>query len=118
MKKLIFGIALALFSTSALAGGEYDGIWEIPGGLFATVNQNGSSLAFIILNGQLWEAQLGTISGNEATVSTVIGYVNLTARVVFNSQTSAMITILSCTDTIQGVCLFSAGTQVQASKIF
>lgn len=118
MKKILLVIAFTLLPYQAHAGGIYDGIWQLPFDIYATINQNGNSLAIILLEGEIWEAQLGTLSGNEATVVTVLGYVNLSARIVFHSTTSATITILSCTDTPSGTCLFPAGTQLSAVKVF
>lgn len=83
MKKLFLVLTLSLLPLTTLkAAGPYDGIWQLPGGIFATMNQNGDNLAVILLEGAAWQAQAGTIAGNTTTLSTVVGYVQITARVV------------------------------------
>ena len=94
MKKLLIVLTFILLPFQSQAAGVYDGIWQFPFGIFATVNQNGSSLAVIILQDTIWEAQLGTLVGNEATITTVYGYVSATIEVVFTSATTATVTII------------------------
>lgn len=119
MKKIL--IAAAIFftsiSTSANASGVYDGAWALPAGIFATINQNGSSIVMVVLLADGWQAELGTLVGNQATVTTIAGSVNLSTTVVFTSTTTAQITINSCAP-IAASCLFQAGTVLSAEKIF
>ena len=119
MKKLFLVLTLSLLPLTTLkAAGPYDGIWQLPGGIFATMNQNGDNLAVILLEGAAWQAQAGTLSGNVATLSTAIGYVQITARVVFDTTTHGTVTILSCADTATGTCLFQAGAELEAIKVW
>ncbi|MDG2250910.1 MAG: hypothetical protein P8N11_08740 [Gammaproteobacteria bacterium] len=118
MKKLLIILTIFLLPFQSQASGIYDGIWQFPAGIFATVNQNGSSLAVIILQNTIWEAQLGTLVGNRATIATVYGYVSATIEIVFNSPTSAAVTIISCINGPTEACLFPAGTQLIGTKIF
>ena len=117
MKKVIL-ILLIILPIQASAGGTYDGIWQITSSIFATVNQNGDALAVVVLQDQVWEAQLGTISGNQATVSTVYGWVSLNATITFTSLNTATIRINSCSDGQYYTCLFQPGTILPATKIF
>jgi len=118
MKKLLIVLTFILLPFQSQAAGVYDGIWQFPFGIFATVNQNGSSLAVIILQDTIWKAQLGTLIGNEATITTVYGCVSATIKVVFTSATTATVTIISCINGPTEVCLFPAGTQLIGTKIF
>ena len=118
MKKLLIVLTFILLPFQSQAAGVYDGIWQFPFGIFATANQNGSSLAVIILQDTIWEAQLGTLIGNEATITTVYGYVSATIKVVFTSATTATVTIISGINGPTEVCLFPAGIQLIGTKIF
>ena len=118
MKKLLIILTIFLLPFQSQASGIYDGIWQFPAGIFATVNQNGSSLAVIILQNTIWEAQLGTLVGNKARIVTVYGYVSATMDIVFTSATTATVTIISCIDGPTYACLFPAGAQLSGTKIF
>jgi len=119
MKIILIAAAIffASISTSANASGVYDGAWALPAGIFVTINQNGSSILVVVLQADDWQAELGTLVGNEATVTTIAGAVNLSTTVVFTSTTTAEITINSCAP-ISASCLLQAGTVLSAEKIF
>ena len=118
MKKLLVVLAFILLPIQSQAAGLYDGVWQFPLNIFATVNQNGSSLAVIVLQDTIWEAQLGTLVGNKARIATVYGYVSATMDIVFTSATTATVTIISCIDGPTYSCLFPAGAQLAGIKIF
>jgi hypothetical protein len=118
MRKFLIVLTFILLPFQSQATGIYDGIWQFPFSIFATVNQNGSSLAVIILQDTIWEAQLGTLVGNEAIITTVYGYVSATIKVVFTSATTVTVTIISCINGQTEMCLFPAGTQLTGTKIF
>ena len=77
MKKLFILLTFILLPFQSQAAGVYDCIWQFPFGIFATVNQNGSSLAVKILQDTIWEAQVGTLVGNQATITPVYGYFSM-----------------------------------------
>lgn len=118
MKKLLITLTFILLPIQSQAAGFYDGIWQFPLNIFATVNQNGSTLAVIVLQDTIWEAQIGTLVGNKARITTAYGYVSLTADIVFTSATTATVTVISCIDSSTAVCLFPAGAQLPGTKIF
>lgn len=118
MKKLLLVLTFLLAPYQAQAGGIYDGVWQVTPSIFVTINQNGDSLAAIILQETIWEAQLGTLLGNEATLTTVYGWVGLTSRITFTSEATANITIVECNDGPSFTCLFPAGTSLTAVKVF
>lgn len=132
MKMGIFrslAIAAALVgSQAAVAGGTYDGIWAASTGNTAvgyySLTQNGNSLVAVALpldsaGAVNWEAFIGGISGNLASVSTLVSTVNSSFAVTFTSATTATIVQVACAPkTTNSSCRFSNGTVLLANKIF
>jgi len=117
MKKVLMFVAL-FFASPVFGASLYDGAWDTPGPFFASFHQNGSQILMLVLqkDGSEWEAAIGSISGNTATASSVLSSVNFQVRVVFQSATQGLVTILSCIP--QSECTFPAGTQITITKIF
>lgn len=123
MKKAVL-FALTTLTILAInqanAAGLYDGIWQVSESGFATLNQNGNSV--IITELDLDEGDFsvtsGTLINNEAVFSTIYGNVSATYRIVFNSLTTATLTVLSCIPDPTSICNFSAGTSILLTKVF
>lgn len=121
MKRYLAGLLLAAASCGALAQ-DYTGIWradEDPNA-FVQVTQRGESLVIVALSSSgEWDAYLGLISGNRASVATVIGHINQSLTVDFSSSTVAVATVQSCAPfSIYYACRFSPGTRITYRKIF
>ena len=71
MKKFIlfFILMFVVFSNTAFAEGEYDGIWNTPIG-FISIHENNGMLGAILLqvgnDMTLWTVSAGVLEGNEA----------------------------------------------------
>jgi hypothetical protein len=121
MKKII-AVILLLISSNSFAAGLYDGIWVIfPYGYF-TVSERDNVLIVVTLatdnDDGSWSAYQGSRNGNSARLQTIYGNVQTIVDLNFNSDTTANATIISCQPNPGYVCLFPAGTVLNASKVW
>lgn len=121
MKKLALFLVLMVSSNAFAQQADYGGIWRasVDPGTFVIVTQRGSSLVMAALASDgMWDAYIGSISGQGGTVSTAIGRVSATYRLRFVSSQQVIATLESCTPTPLWTCLSPVGTQITYNKIF
>lgn len=121
---LVFSLCLAIFSPSLATesqAGQFDGVWytsSIPESYFMVRQTEDNKLILTRLadNGRWWEAFYGDMSGNSATVVTVISSVSASVTVQFLSTTSATAVVNYCSPTYS--CDLPAGATVSIYRIF
>lgn len=121
MKKILMFVAVLLIPVQSMAAGLYDGIWQIIPGTYISVHQRDNELAIILVEvGEEWNALAGTISGNAATVTSAAGPMQATARITFNSATSATVVLITCSDPTSPnpACAFPNGVPIPVTKVF
>ena len=64
MKKLLIVLAFILLPIQSQAAGLYDGVWQFPLNIFATVNQNGSGTLYRLNTESVWPFNID-YGGNE-----------------------------------------------------
>lgn len=122
MKRWILVLALLCGSGAAFAQqADYGGIWRasIDPGAFVIVTQRGQSLVIAALDSDgMWDAYIGSISTNQATVTTVIGRASIDMTVRFVSSTQAIARLDACRPNPGFVCTFPIGAEITYNKIY
>ncbi|HIJ89292.1 MAG: hypothetical protein OEV89_00350 [Desulfobulbaceae bacterium] len=121
---IIFSLSLFIFAahpTTEAEAGQFDGVWytaAIPGSYFMVRQTDDNKLILTRLadNGSWWEAFYGDMSGNSATITTVISTVSAGVTVQFLSTTSATAVVNYCNPSYN--CDLPAGATVNISRIF
>jgi len=133
MKRLILAAALSLFAAAVSAQANYSGIWQTGNGLYVNIAQNGqyiittmfqnvgaTNIAIPLANGQRFfppTIDIGEISSGQ--IVNGVGILNGTttyqacttvSRIIFTSQTTYTVTLLSINNTSTG---FAQGINCQ-----
>ena len=120
MKQIVLFLSIAFFPVFVFASGPYDGIWQTSETEYSTVNQDEDTIIVVSLDladGD-FEVSSGELVGNEVTIVSVYGSAEVTARIVFNSLTTAVVTIVSCVPSPEYICFVAAGETLVATKVF
>jgi hypothetical protein len=127
--KLFFVLSL-FFPLQLHAVGPYDGIYMISldSTSYVSVHENSETNQMVVMlvgaepSNNQWGAAIGTRSENSVTLTSIKGVSDLDTaskvKVVFNSDGSATVTILSCVDGALYYCGLPAGVTVSAYRIF
>lgn len=135
MIKLFLSINLVaaltlLFPIQSYAAGPYDGIYSVTlrytNYVSIRENTDNNQIVAILLGGEpsenTWSAFTGIRTENSVTLDTLRGVSDddtvAKAKVVFDNNGNATVTILSCTDGVYYYCAYPAGISFTAQKIF
>lgn len=127
--KLVFVLSL-LLPIPSHAAGPYDGIYIISLDTtgYASIHEDSATNKMVVMlvgaepSNNQWEAYIGTRSDNSVMLTSIKGVSDIDTaskvKVIFNSDGSATVTILSCVDGALYYCGLPAGVTFSAYKIF
>ncbi|MCP5306110.1 MAG: hypothetical protein H6953_11775 [Chromatiaceae bacterium] len=117
-----FLVCALLTAASGPAMSEpFDGVWQLGGGPFVIVDQNGANFLAIHLPANMgyWEAFFGNINANNVGVVSLLFSPYLTtysATVRFQSSSQGTLTVTNCTPAAN--CILQTGQSAVLRKVY